>query len=165
MFQVEEIYIYMYIYIYRRFVWFVLLPKKKVLCKKMSTSHWFPSPTPYPAKDGCIHLLNDELEKLQSITPLGAVAINGIAALPGDPWMKGRCVFGTGNWENSETITKHHRLRMTLRWYSHFLFTCDTRLPLSGKICQCHLHPVWCLMFFEFQQSSAKENLFQPWTT
>ena len=78
--------------------------------QKMSTSH-FPN-----AKDGCIHLLNDELEKLQSITPLGAdKSINGIAALPGDPWMKGRCVFGTGNLKNSETITKHHRLRMTLR--------------------------------------------------
>ena len=77
---------------------------KKNLCKEMSTSHWFPSPTPYPAKDGCIHLLNDELEKLQSITPLGAVAINGIAALPGDPWMKGRCVW---DWELGKCRNNH----------------------------------------------------------
>ena len=82
----------------------VLLPKK-ILCKKVSTSHCVPiMSTPKLAKDGCIHLLNDELEKLQSITPLGAVAINGIAALPGDPWMKGRCVW---DWELGKCRNNH----------------------------------------------------------
>ena len=87
-----------YIYIYKCFLVGYWLPKKTSLCKKMSTSHWVPiRKRRNAAKDGCIHLLNDELEKLQSITPLGAdKSINGIAALPGDPWMKGRCVFGTG---------------------------------------------------------------------
>lgn len=84
------------IYIYIDFFGGVLLPKK-ILCKKVSTSHCVPiMSTPKLAKDGCIHLLNDELEKLQSITPLGALSINGIAALPGDPWMKGRCVWPLG---------------------------------------------------------------------
>lgn len=84
---------------------FCFLLPKKILCKKMSTSHLPSHPERVPnAKDGCIHLLNDELEKLQSITPLGAVSINGIAALPGDPWMKGRCVW---DWKLEKLRNNH----------------------------------------------------------
>ena len=63
----------------------------------------------------------------------------------------------------SRKIQKQSQNTTGLGWrlvVFNFLFTCDTRLPVSGKICQCHQFSVSCLMFFEFQQSSAKRTFF-----
>ena len=39
-----------------------------------------------PGQAGSIHLLNAKLQMLESLQPFGPCPMNGIKALPGDPW-------------------------------------------------------------------------------
>lgn len=135
-------------------------PPKKNLCKKMSTSHWFPSRISRTRRmDASICWMMSWRSFRASLhwEPINpSMALQRYLEILG--WRED-VFLGLGIWK----IQKQSQNTTGLGWrlgVFNFLFTCDTRLPLSGKIRQCHWFPVSCSMFFEFQQPSAKRTFF-----